>query len=542
MACLTKFDSSQVEGCCSDGSSYPEFETAYFKRVYGSDHLKQLHDDHQVKAIQRYVLPQKRTEVNRIINQLSHLSCENEPLMKAPGRSAYSLKLLAENLQNYQRTQARSLRWNQHYQLAIDSVASEVRSVLNGRDLEPMSLGDVAASESIQRNLDKNAGYYAFETGRRSKGENLAEAIEWCSANKEDILARGRYALPLVMSHRSSNSKPTGSKTWKWRCRVILMQDLRAVLMDGRFAIPFITSFQRVPWGEGGMTSPEIRTWVQLAREHYSNWYSSDYSKFDTSQPAWLLEDVFEKVIRPLFGHLSTEDEALFQVMVESYIHKDVDTFLGRIHIDGCQVSGSLMTYAINTVVNQIVDRTALLMQGCDYHNFTSLKCGDDNLTYYSVHEPWDRVKHAQLILKYFGIKTTLDETDCGSARKDDPHFLSRVWTRAGERRSINEVLWNLIYPERRRNYSPAFTGVAVKRAAALVLYCACLEQDATMRDYFDVGQIRIDANIRRTDEVGVYHVLANMGSGFRTPWINFTIDVSVGGGGTKSRGLKSSA
>lgn len=521
-ACLTKRGLSHTEGSSSNGSSYPESERAYFRRVYGSDHLDQLHDDHQEASIFRYVRKDKVTEVKRILDQLTHLSCENDPSMTGAGRSAYSLSLLAENLQLYTRKQCRSLRWNEHYQQALCTVAQEVKQLCGGEVLKPMKIEDVATSAPIVKNLKKNAGYLAFETGQRSKGENLDEAVKWCNDNMHLIAVRGAYDIPLVMSHRSSNSKPTSKTTWKWRCRVILMQDERALLLDGRFAVPFTQAFIKCPWGEGGMTQDEVRTWIAIKREHYDSFYSSDYSKFDVSQAPWLLEDVFERVVRPCFGELSDEDDALFEAMKNSYIHKDIHSFNGVIHADGCQVSGSITTYAYNTIINEIIDRTVLLMQGCDYRRFESLKCGDDNLTFYNSSSGWTKEKHCELIWKYFGIKTTLGQEDVGSTREHDPTFLSRTWTRSGERRWIYEVLWNLVYPERYRDYRPKKTGVSVRRAEALVILSSCLEQDATMREYFNFDMIYEDAQIRRGDLQSVYIALAAMGSGFRTPWLNF--------------------
>lgn len=519
---LTEFKSSQLDGCGSCGSSYPESERAYFKRVYGSDHLHQLHDDHQEEAILRYALPWRRAELLKVQDQLTHLKCENDPRMTQPGRSAYSLKQLKDNLSLYCRKQCRSLRWNEHYQAAVKSVADDLQKLLGvGRCLQPISTEAVAKSGAFQKNLDKNAGYFAFETGRRSKGENIQEALEWCSSHELEIAKSGCYGIPLVISHRSSNSKPTGPNTWKWRCRIILMQDIRALLLDGRFAIPFTQLFINCPWGEGGMTSQEVRGWVHRARNHYDKWYSSDYSKFDVSQADWLLEDVIYKVVRPLFGQLSDLDEKLFSAMCYSYINKDIHGFDGVYHAKGCQVSGALTTYAYNTIINEIIDRTVLLMQGCNIANFHSLKCGDDNLTYYKSSEPWDRKKHCELVLRYFGINTTLGENDCGTS-KVNPKFLSRTWTDNGEERDIHEVIWNLVYPERYRNYDPAVTHVSVERAEALVLLAACLEQEATMREYFDVGAIYQAAQIERGSINNMYNALAKLGTGFKTPWLNW--------------------
>jgi hypothetical protein len=418
--------------------------------------------------------------------------------------------------------QQRSLRWNEHYNQALDSVSSDVQSLLSYKGcLQPISTRAVAGSDQIVRNLKKNAGYLVFESGKRSKGENLDDAVNWVESHLLEISERKAYNLPLVMSHRSSNSKPVDEKHWKWRCRVILMQDLRALLLDGRFLVPFTNLFINMPWGEGGMTQQEVRSWIQIQRKHYDMFYSSDYSKFDTSQASWLLEDVFDRVIRPVFGQLSDQDEKLFEAMVHSYIHKDIHGFDGVYHADGCQVSGSLGTYAINTIVNEVVDRTALLMQGCDIRKFKSLKCGDDNLTFFPSTEPWNAKKHQELIQKYFGIGTTLTDDDWGPSTQD-PKFLSKTWTYGGECRAIEEVVWNLMFPERYRDYDPSKTGISTRRAEALVLLSACLEQEKTMQEWFDVSQIYQDAGVRKHDLMGTYKALAAAGTGFRTPWLDF--------------------
>lgn len=428
----------------------------------------------------------------------------------------------------YQRSQCRSLRWNEHYRDALQSIARELYDLLpSNKPLKPLDIGDVAAAESIVKNLDKNAGYYGFVTGKRSKGENLDDAIKWCNHNVDAIKRRGYYGTPLVISHRSSNSKPKGLTGWKWKCRIILMQDVRALLLDGRFALPFTNMFKRVPWGEGSMTHTQVESWIQIQRMHYSRFYSSDYSSFDVSQPAWLLEDVFNVIMRPLFGNLSEDDELLFRAMCYSYIHKEIHSFDGIYNVSGCQLSGSLLTYCFNTIVNEVIDRTVLMMQGCNINNFVSLKCGDDNLTYYNSNEPWNMETHCKLIERYFGIKTVIDPNDHGCGTSDvDPSFLSRVWTFGGAERPLEEVVWNLLYPERYRDYSYEATHVTVERAVALVLLCACLEQPRTMRKYFKVDLIFYDAQVKRNDFAleSTYEVLASLGSGFRTSWLNFKI------------------
>lgn len=524
---LSENASSQRVGSVCEASRYPRSESDYFRSRYGSDNLHQHTDKRQQRAIMRYARPEFKREVLKTLRINANLECEDSQEITHPGRSAVSLQLLRANLAEYKRTQARSLRWNEHYQAALASVAKDVIHLLHGYKLQPMSIKEVAASESVIHNFDKNAGYIGFQTNQRSKGENIDLAVEWCEQNLQEIMSRGYYGIPYVIAHRSSNSKPSDDRYWKWRCRIILMQDLRALLYDGHFAIPFKKLFENISWGEGGMHPDQVSAWVMLRRREYPYFYSSDYSRFDVSQPVWLLEDMFNYVVRPCFGELSSLDELWFNTMRDSYIHKEIHGFDGPIFVHGCQVSGALTTYCYNTIINEIIDRTALLMQGCNLNDFVSLKCGDDNLTYHRSNR-WSKEQHCKLIHKYFGIKTTIGEDDYGTSTKD-PSFLSRKWTFDGRERPLQEVLFNLVYPERYRNYDPNITHVTEERAIALVIACACVEQDKTMRHYFKTDEIFKTAGVSPYSNLKpLYQAVATLGTGFRSDKVNYQLEKLV--------------
>lgn len=517
---LTKERSSQPTGACNYGSSYPESETLYFKRVYGSDNLSQLHDKHQDAAIRRYCRPERRGEIERILSGHYALKCKNEAKLQRPGRSAIVLSHLTASLQSYLTPDWRSLRWNQHYRRALEVVRDDIIKLLpKQRKLKPISLKEVSESDAVQRNLSKNAGYFHFVTGKRSKGENLDDALKWCEDHCDEIRANQHYGLPIVITHRSSNSRPCGDGEWKYKGRVAMMQDMRAQLFDGRFIVPFNRVFSGVAWGEGSMNHEEVQRWMDLQRKRFEMWYSSDYSKFDMNQSSWLLEDVFYKIIKPCF-ELGQEDELLFTTMVNSYINKEVHSFDGIYHIKKGQLSGALSTYSVNTIVNEVMDTTVKLMQGFDLSNFVSLKCGDDNINYYRGRVEWDPDTHCKLIQRYFGIETTMGDGDFGSSDQD-PVFLSRTWTLNGAERDISEVLWNLRFPERYRDYKKI--AKSEEQAEALLLYCAYLEQPSTMRHYFNTNRIKKDAAVGKA-KFNAYRILASLGHGFNDPWVHWKL------------------
>jgi hypothetical protein len=487
-----------------------------------------------LESLKRYCYPGVWPVIRQLITDNEHLTCSNDPSIPQPGRSAISINQLTQNLELYKEPNIRSLRWNKHYNEALLLVANQVMSecLMSGHVLQPLSLKEVSTAPELVRNYQRNAGYLSFETGKRSKGENIEYALERATDEYAEMLRRGYYDRPLVIAHRSSNSKPENVRIsakkcmtlgWKWRCRIILMQDLIAQLWDGRFAIPLTRVAVKLSFGEGSMTTQDVEMWVAKQRARYNRFFSSDYSKFDTSEMAWCLEDIFNRILRPLFGTLSDEDERAYSCMVYSYIHKEIHGPEGPIFSDRANISGSLMTYLINTLYNQVVKTTVLLMMGIDPHKVDSLLCGDDNLTYYNDASGFDPIQYCKLTQKYFGIKTKIEEYDCASSEQD-PLFLSRFWTRDGEERFLNEVLWNLVYPERFRDYSPAKTGVPEIRAEALMILAAYTEQEATMKRYFDIHKIKADAGFKGkvNDNLKLYEQLAKLGSGFNNNWIRW--------------------
>lgn len=296
------------------------------------------------------------------------------------------------------------------------------------------------------------------------------------------------------------------------------MDDLRKLLFDGRFCVPFSEKFKFASFGEGGMSHEEVKTWILNKQLQYRHWVSTDYSKFDTSQADWLIEDAFT-VIKSCFKRFNDVDEALWNAMVYSYVHKDVLTHLGELHFDKGNISGSCWTYIINTVINRICIGYSMKAQGVQDGKWATLICGDDSLLLYND-EKFSLRTHCSLIQKYFGITTSVEKST-DETKFDYPEFLSRCWDPAGAKRPIQDVVWNMMFPERYRDYRKS--GVPMRRAVALLLLCGVFEQPGTMREWFDIGAIMRDAEYdSRSNNYATYEILRKMGSGFATSWIHF--------------------
>lgn len=503
-------------GLASDGdrieaSSYPESESVFFKRTLGRDDLRPIHDGHAEKAILEYCYDAKRKEIVKLLQRIYSLNCENAPV-EWPGRSAVVRQQITENLGEMEKPSWRSLRWNQHYQKAISTLKAEIGKA----NLKPLSLRAAAETGTIQKNLSKNAGYLAFETGKRSKGENLQEAVRRASLEEASALANGHFGHPLVVAIRTSNSgiSDWDKGLWKERTRPILMVDLRQLLQSTRFCHPMMEWFKsNIPWGEGGMTHSEVELWTWHTRVKYSNWFSTDFSGFDRNQSDWLLEDVFS-IFRAAFHDLSPYQERLWQTMVNSYIHKEIHSFDRVYYVHKGNTSGEAWTYLVNTMLHRLMQTT--IMNMLNFTRYESLLCGDDGLTYYTG--DFDLKRYCKLMSKFFGIKVSMEKSSYGTAKFDDPDFLSRTWTLSGATRPIQEVLFNLVFPERFRDYFGC--GVSEEVAVTLLLYCAYVEQPQTIRQWFDVDRIKFVSGCKSMEDA--YRKLARMGTGFNTSWLKW--------------------
>lgn len=508
---LAKTTPPGVGGDRIEACSYPESESLFFKRTLGRDDLEPIHDDRAENYIVSYSLVSKRREVEQILDRIHHLKCENEPV-KWPGRSAVVRTQIDEILSNMAKPDCRSFRWNKHYQATL----AQLRAEMVRAHLKPLSLCAVAETETFRKNLKKNAGYMAFETGKRSKGQNLDEALRLAEASELQDVMRRHFCKPLVVAIRTSNSGISDweAGTWKERTRPILMVDLRQLLQSSRFGVPFNEWFQsNVPWGEGGMTHQQVEQWTWKTRTRFRHWLSTDFSKYDSSQSSWLIEDAFS-IVKAAFPGLNAHEEGLFETIVNSYIHKEIHSYNRIYSVHKGTTSGEIWTYTINTIIHRIIEVTIFRMMGVK--RYESLLCGDDGLTYYDGE--LDLAKYSSLITRYFGIAVSMGKSTFGSARKDDPVFLSRRWTLAGASRPIEEVFFNLIYPERFRDYFAS--GLSEERAVTLLLMCAYYEQPESFRRYMNVDALERASGVRSVADA--YRKLAKAGTGFETQWLRW--------------------
>jgi hypothetical protein len=205
----------------------------------------------------------------------------------------------------------------------------------------------------------------------------------------------------------------------------------------------FLKTYSRTAIGKN---DDYILRWINHQRARGWCWISIDFSKFDSTIPAWLLKAAFT-IARAAF---KVKDERLFDVWEHDFIHKTLILSDRMLEIHHGTPSGSRFTSVINGIVNEIITESVLAKFSLEG---TFMCMGDDNLLFLNCPVSDGLVKEiAQYISKVFGITVHPHKCSFGTYA-NNPEFLSREWTQRGPWRPMEEILSLAMYPERFRDY-----------------------------------------------------------------------------------------
>lgn len=150
--------------------------------------------------------------------------------------------------------------------------------------------------------------------------------------------------------------------------RPVWAYPVEAIVEEARFAIPLQDALKKQSVGrqyaygmellKGGMTWLNSKLQRSRRRDPGAKFVMIDY--FDSSVPAWLVRDVFG-VIRDMF-ELDEHDSRRFKFIVDYFINTPIQNMDGRRFKKWHGVpSGSMLTNIIDTMVNFVVTRYALM-------------------------------------------------------------------------------------------------------------------------------------------------------------------------------------
>ena len=442
-------------------------------------------DDQVRDLVLQYAWRPKEVE-----SEIGYLNELTSPEGNRFSRSHKEYSKIREGIIRFSEDNFTSFRWNANYRKALKDMVDYYSSF----HLEPLQYYTDDDIKDALPKLGTSAGYTRIITGLSKKGDNLVNANANFQVAVDAALRSGTFGMPILVAYRTQASgeyTDDGKRTnsFKQKTRPVSAVALPVIIAEMKFSKPFQEMYGKQNIYCGGKDDLDINAILQNGRSKFNQCVSLDYSHYDQSISNWLIEDAFS-VVRHAFYSMSPKDDALWDVVMHDFIHK---TFLlpdGEVRSSKGVPSGSMFTQIIDSLVNELMIRTAMYSLGVKDYNYQMQIMGDDNLIMYL--DPEDLAdKICSYITHNFGITVNMDKTSHHST-KESPEFLSRIWKPSGIWRHPFTLLSRMLFPEKFRPYASG-------RANPYdVLYSYCLAYPLGMAELMDVCRFKQDAIEKR--------------------------------------------
>jgi len=340
------------------------------------------------------------------------------------------------------------------YKDAIRSVYDSAGSKTRGR--LPLSVVEVVESHILPASY-AGAPLFARNELVLDAGTRLASRI----------IDEGRGFDPYVFGRRVQPGA-AGPKT-----RLVWMAPLPTTIVGTRYSKRVMEALSRrrpFVWGLRGHEQGAIISEIE-SRFRYV--YSLDFSKFDSTIPARMIDDAF-RVART---HLDLDEKEMgvWRRYVNDFIHSRIIAPDGHVYQKHRGVpSGSAFTSIIDSIVNLIL--ASYMFRKITGHSLSHdrvLVMGDDIIVGSNTRIDLGQLASAASDLGFVLSveKSTITDTSRESRSFDDnrTHFLGHWWVHSQPHRPTKELLQRMVYPERHKKRVP---GEHLVRIAAYAMTC----------------------------------------------------------------------
>lgn len=266
-------------------------------------------------------------------------------------------------------------------------------------------------------------------------------------------VGQGKVVSPLPHCAgfaRSHISDPTKNKV-----RLIWAVPILVVSAEARFGLPLTQLFTSQTLGHNTGFGMEMMkggmAWVDRQVRQASLKYGSlkylmtDYTRFDSTIPAWLIRDIFN-IIKTKFN-LTPSDDLIFSKLIKYFINTTVVNMDGRcMQKDHGVPSGSMFTNLIDTFCNMIITWTVsdiVLKQQPVFEVFF----GDDALVAYKESAVID-LDMIQSAAKYhFGVEVNTTKSYF-TEKRTNIHFLGYFNKDGSPVKPLYELLSSMLFPQ----------------------------------------------------------------------------------------------
>jgi hypothetical protein len=341
------------------------------------------------------------------------------------------------------------------YKGAVRSVYDTAGAKTRGR--LPLSVAEVVESYILPTSY-AGAPLFARNELVLDAGTRLAQRI----------IDGSRGFDPYVFGRRVQPGA-SGPKT-----RLVWMAPLPTTIVGTRYSKRVMEALSRrrpFVWGLRGHEQGAIISEIE-SRFRYV--YSLDFSKFDSTIPARMIDDAFRVARTHL--ELDEKEMGVWRRYVNDFIHSRIIAPDGHVYQKHRGVpSGSAFTSIIDSIVNLIL--VSYMFEKCTGHSLNHdrvLVMGDDVIVGSNTRLDKGQLASAASDLGFVLSveKSTITDTSreaSGAFDENHTHFLGHWWVHSQPHRPTKELLQRMVYPERHKRRVP---GEYLVRIAAYAMTC----------------------------------------------------------------------
>lgn len=275
------------------------------------------------------------------------------------------------------------------------------------------------------------------------------------SYDREGQIRDGRKSPnPCLAGKRTQENNKT---------RLVWQYPMEMTIMEARFARPLIDKFinERRTTLAFGLHKYELGSYLSNLEYKFKTIYALDYSKFDSSISAQLIQTAFW-ILSTWFDQES-KDEFGWEQIIKYFITTPIvmpngNLYKGKKH--GVP-SGSYFTQLIDSIVNTILIGMILFEFKQEVHWKNVFVLGDDCIFPMFCRIPLDRISQ---LLKEYGINLNMKKSEIGRV-----HFLGAEWHKGFPDTSEAKIISRLVNPETFRKRPPTISS----REFAISVICS---------------------------------------------------------------------
>lgn len=445
-----------------------------------------IFDDQVRDILMQYAWrPQDVQSVNQYLDNLY------DPEGRPFGRSLFISDDFARRLANFEDEEVSYHGWTSDYKAGKQKVLSRY-SKAKLHTLKYTCDQDIWEAVS---DWSTSAGWDGYQFNGKNHKEDFRDNVfhNWY-LRTEEAIREGSYRCPIIMASRSQASGEftndgERTNTCKLKTRGVMMYGLYQVISERIWAKPLSEWYVNYPYVGHGKSQEWISDWITRNRGMRRCHIATDFSKFDSTIPSWLIKDAFW-----ILGNAFVDtDWNLLRVLEHDFIHKVVLTPQGFKKFDHGNPSGSGLTSIINDICNELITET-----WCSHfeYDLSYNVTGDDFVGFVRGGRKGyvSLVAEKESIFSYikqnFGI--TVDPDSEVLEYTEPPEYLSCRYTDFGPYRHPNILISKLLYPERFRDYSQHIDSegnVYYKSKPEIVLLSYIMAYPAGMAELMNISK-----------------------------------------------------